>query len=814
MSRLTLAGLSGVLVLAAALLSQPRHGAMPSPAVNIRAVGALQPQISPDGERVAFSYQGAIWTMPSTGGTMTCLTSGEGFDIEPTWSADGKRLAYINSRNFFTGPLRIINADDGTAVELPATVQASGKLHFHPDGKRVLGSFSSPDLKSGEALAWFDLATGKLTPVTDPPRPARRSALLADGELIAFATNQDVPGRQGGNDGPQAVLWKVTGFDGKPQKIADFPARIHDVCWMPDRRSLIVTTDLGGAHYDLWQVPRIDPEGSSRRLTSGQADEDRPSVSHDGKWLLYTDNREGCTALVRRDLRTGAEQTLTVTRLDYRRPSGWLRLGIKDKATGNGAAARVCITDKSGKFYAPPGAMYRIERGNGHFYCRYTEFQLPAGEYQLRVWRGPEYNVVHETVHVEKDEVAQVGVSLKRWVDAESFKLYSGENHIHANYGYGEWYNTPESMLLQCEGEDLNVCNFMVANSDGDGVFDRSFFRGRPDPLSKPRTVLYWNEEYRSTIWGHLTLVNLRQVVEPIFTGFKDTTNPFDTPTNADTADRTRQQGGLVSYTHSAQNAADLYLGAYTGKGLPIDAALGKIDSMDLNNSYGGCIPLWYRLLNCGFRLPASAGTDCFLNRVASRLPGSDRVYVRFDGEFSYAKWIEALRAGNSYVTNGPITEIIVGGRHRQGETLRMTGPGKTKVAAKAWWNLPLRKVEIVQDGKVVATRDFKPDEAPTEVWEQEINVERSGWVAVRTSGPAHADNPGGEAFAHTSPVYIDVPGKPADAKADAEFFLRWIERLDVALRERNRFPTAAQRAHAAAQLEAARAVYTKLAAR
>src|SRR5262249_36565063 len=214
------------------------------------------------------------------------------------------------------------------------------------------------------------------------------------------------------------------------------------------------------------------------------------------------------------------------------------------------------------------------------------------GEYRLDVSRGPEYVVTRKTVQIEEGKTAEVAIKLERWLDAESFKLYSGENHIHANYGYGEWYNTPESMLLQCEGEDLNVCNFMVANSDGDGVFDRSFFRGRPDPLSTPRTILYWNEEYRSTIWGHLTLVNLRQVVEPIFTGFKDTTNPFDVPTNGDTADRTHRQRGFVSYTHSAQNPNDPYLGAYTGKGLPVDAALGKIDSMDLNNSYPGCVPL------------------------------------------------------------------------------------------------------------------------------------------------------------------------------------------------------------------------------
>ena len=91
---------------------------------------------------------------------------------------------------------------------------------------------------------------------------------------------------------------------------------------------------------------------------------------------------------------------------------------------------------------------------------------------------------------------------------------------------------------------------------------------------------------------------------------------------NADTADRTHRQGGLVNYTHAAYEPKDPYLGAYTAKGLPVDVALGKIDTMDLNNGYVAAVPLWYRLLNCGFRLPPSAGTDCFLNRVMSRLPG------------------------------------------------------------------------------------------------------------------------------------------------------------------------------------------------
>ncbi len=135
-----------------------------------------------------------------------------------------------------------------------------------------------------------------------------------------------------------------------------------------------------------------------------------------------------------------------------------------------------------------------------------------------------------------------------------------------------------------------------------------------------------------------MTLVNLKQLVEPIMTGFKDTTNPWDIPTNAAIADRTHWQKGVVNYTHIAQNPEDPFQNPYAAKGLPIDVALGKIETLDINNSYAGAVPIWHRLLNCGFRIPATAGTDCFLNRIGSNLPGGDRVYVKVDGPLSYEK--------------------------------------------------------------------------------------------------------------------------------------------------------------------------------
>src|SRR5207247_20756 len=143
------------------------------------------------------------------------------------------------------------------------------------------------------------------------------------------------------------------------------------------------------------------PEQSPQRLTSGQADEDRPSVSADGRWLVYTDNSEGPTALVVLDMTSGERTPVQVTGQDFGEPIGAVRLRILEKPGDDGTAARISIQrkrvgDQGGKFYAPVGSMYRIDRATLHFYgYKMTEFELPAGDYALQAWHGPEFKAIH-----------------------------------------------------------------------------------------------------------------------------------------------------------------------------------------------------------------------------------------------------------------------------------------------------------------------------------------------------------------------------------------------------------------------------------
>src|SRR5262245_20344535 len=96
-----------------------------------RAFGAVHPRVSPDGSEIAVSFQGTIAVMPSEGGTLTCLSKGEGWDIEPAWSPDGQRIAYVNASDFTVGELRVLRRDNGERVPLPKSVRARGPLHFH-----------------------------------------------------------------------------------------------------------------------------------------------------------------------------------------------------------------------------------------------------------------------------------------------------------------------------------------------------------------------------------------------------------------------------------------------------------------------------------------------------------------------------------------------------------------------------------------------------------------------------------------------------------------------------------------------------------
>jgi len=375
---------------------------------------------------------------------------------------------------------------------------------------------------------------------------------------------------------------------------------------------------------------------------------------------------------------------------------------------------------------------------------------------------------------------------------------YSADAHIHANYtaDHHQVIN-PHDVRLYAHAEDVNNVNLLVANSGDAFLHDIQYFEGRPNPLSDARYILYWNEEMRNgRPYGHMAFFNLKQLVYPLYTGFPGSPYPEDYPPNYTQAAAARKQDAAVTYVHPAMAPTFEAAGGAAAKELPVDLALGQVDAMDVVSNVDeiAATELWYRLLNCGFRLAISAGTDSFTNVADHYAPGGGRVYVHSRNPLRYDNWVRAYKEGRSFASNGPVIFLTVDGKE-PGDDVRFPpgAPRKVRVKAAVITQVPVDRLEVVMNGKTVFSR---PAKQATEInIDEELSLNGSAWIAARAIGPWHRlvlnDI---QAYAHTSPVYVRFGDQRVNSVEDAKFFNDWIEKLIASVNERGRFQTTEHR--------------------
>jgi hypothetical protein len=145
------------------------------------------------------------------------------------------------------------------------------------------------------------------------------------------------------------------------------------------------------------------------------------------------------------------------------------------------------------------------------------------------------------------------------------------------------------------------------------------------------------------------------------------------------------------------------------------------------------------------------------------------------------------------------------------GATVNLAGPGAVQVRGEATWQFPLERLEVLVNGVVLETEEAAPDSAERLCFDRDVMIDRGGWIALRVRGKPGPDQQGNEAFAHTSAVYVDVAGRPVGSPEDAEYFIRWIERLRDDVRKRDQVPLR-HVAHIERQLADAIEFYRRLA--
>ena len=313
--------------------------------------------------------------------------------------------------------------------------------------------------------------------------------------------------------------------------------------------------------------------------------------------------------------------------------------------------------------------------------------------------------------------------------------------------------------MLEGAAEGLNLVNLLAAQ------WGRHFtnFADPPGRFSgsTAETTVWVGSENRNHFLGHIGLLGLKTRVLP----FSDAGPPvayFGSPLTAslaDWADACRSQGGVTVGVHfpipNGETAADV--------------VLGKLDAAEIRYDRGFAslgVTEYYRYLNCGFRLAAVGGTD---KMFPTRAVGAVRTYARLDrGEpFSFDAWARALRAGRTFATAGPLLFLKVDGVE-PGGVIEVKGRGQLEVQAMAESVYPLGEIEIVQNGRVVASGS-NPLRA-------KVPVKGAGWIAARCSSPKRLSYGMRNIGAHTSPVYLTEDGKSCFSIPAAEYMLRLIE--------------------------------------
>lgn len=459
---------------------------------------------------------------------------------------------------------------------------------------------------------------------------------------------------------------------------------------------------------------------------------------------------------------------------------GKFTLTILDGAGGQPVPCRLHVKDAAGK----PQRVEGLPFFRDHFVCPgKVTLELPAGDYHVEIERGPEYASFKTTLKIDAAKDGQLVCVLERRADLAAAGWWSGELHVHRPL---------EDIELLMRAEDLHVAPVITWWNK------RNLWSQRALP-AQPLVTFDGNRAYHVLAGederegGALLYFGLAQPLAISGAG-----REYPSPLKF-VAEARRQQGvwidvekpfwwdvpvwlasGQVDSIGLANNhmcRSEMYEGEAWGKPRVVD----RLPPPRGNGFWSQ--EIYYHILNCGLRIPPSAGSA---SGVLPNPLGYNRVYVHLGSDFSYEKWWEGLRAGRSFVTNGPLLKVEAAGKlpghvftAAAGQDLRLD------LKAELSGNDAIRFVEIVKDGQVERRVPIELKNRSTALGT--LTFQQSGWFLVR----AVAENPKTFRFASTAPYYVEIGATPRVIhRTAAQFFLDWVRERTA----RVKVPDAAQR--------------------
>jgi hypothetical protein len=490
-----------------------------------------------------------------------------------------------------------------------------------------------------------------------------------------------------------------------------------------------------------------------------------------------------------------------------------------------------------------------VSIGNKHFFNPATEsctsyakdhsfscdgqfiIDVPAGKAIIHLERGKEYWPVDKEITIEPGQTSEVKINLKRWTNMCDEGWYSSD--IHCHFGLNNLRILKQLTLA----DDVNFEPVLTL-----------WNHQSPAPAGQ----IWPDWPSGSSIYADAThLVTLRnQEIERIGG------NPFESVGALLMFGLTKP---LVMPPQGSLYPCDAVLGRIAKETSPaciidtdkpiwgenvVGVALGLFDSVQVcHNHYHRKATLqdghigwgmagadieqlrkdweqdelfhrtnstYYRFLNCGFKLAATGGSAM---GVMPAPLGYGRTYAKLDGPFTEANYLDAIRAGRTFATNGPLLILTVNGRN-SGAEIQYSTAHNTPIRIKAELRSiqQIDSLELIYNGRVI-TRLNLENEVPSPILRESAVMElkplRSGWITARavfTSPDGHLRQ------AHTSPVYIILDGKPIASKKDAQYMIRWIDRLLEVSEKPDRYRSDRQRTETQEIFKEARHIYENIA--
>ena len=782
---------------------------------------------SPDSYSLVYSMAGSLWRQELRSAKAEQLTAGPGYDYQPDWSSDQRWVVFAR-HDHDAVELWSLDLRDGRTRKMTSGGAVNVEPRFSPDGKRL--AFVSTSYKGHfhVFVARFDDGllsdVRQLTPenVSSLPRYYYSQVdheispvWTRDGAEILFVSNR---GHIHGTGG----FWKIKAEPGAEAREIHY----EETNWKarpdfsPDGKRMVYASYLGQSWHQLWLMPAAG--GDAFPISYGAFDNVNPRWSPDGSKIAFISNRNGNTALWVQTI-PGGEQTEIVAReRKYLKPMGRIALRVVG-TLGNPVAARVFVTGADGLAYAPDDAWMHaddsFDRSERPFEAHYfdtsgiSEISAPAGEVEVDVMRGFEYAFEQQKIDVKPNGSSSLTVHLRPMIPYEPAEWISGDVHVHMNYA-GTYRNTPAHLVEQAAAENLAIVEDLVVNKE-QRIPDIAYFSPNLDPASTLEHLLLHGQEFHTSNWGHLGLLNLtNNFILPGYAAYPNTAAASLYPANANVADMAHAQGALVGYVHPFDSVPDPAKDTSLTAELPADVALGKVDYIEVLgfSDHKSTAEVWYKLLNCGFRLPTAAGTDFMGNYASLRGPaGLNRVYAEMKpGPLKIEPWLTSIKAGRTFATNGPLLHFSLGNQGIGGE-VRLDKNQEVQFSAEMSSIVPVDHLQIVCNGKVARDLAMNSERKSARV-HGSIALESSGWCVLRAfSNKAEYPILDLYPYATTSPVYVSVAGAPVRSAEDASYFAAWIDRLIVAARSNTSWNTEAEKQSVLSMLQEAKEKYAKM---